>query len=151
MFSTIYAPFVLAQTIEHGPNSGHEATHDIHPNFLALFVGITDEGRREAITLGIEYERRMNETFGIGLVVEHAFGDLDFWVYAVPFAYHTGRWKFFVAPGVEDGDHGSEALVRIGGEYAFEFSGWEISPQFDVDFVDGEEVFVLGVAFGKGF
>jgi hypothetical protein len=52
---------------------------------------------------------------------------------------------------VEDGEHGSESLVRLGGEYAFEFGAWEISPQLNVDFVDGDQVAVLGVSFGKGF
>lgn len=117
-----------------------------------MFVGITSEQRREAgLAIGIEYERRLNKSFGIGLVAEHTFGDFNFWVYAVPFAYHTGRWKFYIAPGIEDGDHGSESLLRIGGEYAYEVGGWEVSPQLDWDFVDGEQVFVFGVVFGKGF
>ncbi len=55
------------------------------------------------------------------------------------------------APGIEDGEHGTEKLVRIGAEYGFEVKGWEISPQVDLDFVDGDQVFVLGVTFGRGF
>jgi hypothetical protein len=146
------APPALAQTGEHESASTHEATHEFHPNLLALFVGGAYEGSREnGFALGIEYERRLNRFFGIGVVAEYTFGDLDAWVYAVPCAYHSGRWKFYVAPGVENGEHGSESLVRIGGEYAFEVGAWEISPQLDVDFVDGEEVYVLGVTFGKGF
>jgi hypothetical protein len=118
----VFEPLVLAQSDE------HETTHKFHPNLLALFVGVTDEGRHESLTLGIEYERRLNESFGVGVLAEHAYGDLDFRVYAVPFAYHTGRWKLYVAPGIEDGEHGNESLVRIGGEYAFEVGTWEISP-----------------------
>ncbi len=141
-----------AEESEHASESIHHAAHDHHPNFPGMFVGITSESRREkGIALGIEYERRLNKSFGIGLVAEHTFGDLDFWVYAVPFAYHTGRWKFYIAPGIEDGDHGSESLLRIGGEYAYEVGEWEISPQLDWDLVDGEEAFVFGVVFGKGF
>ena len=84
-----------AEESEHESESGHEAAHDFHPNFLGMFVGVTSESRREkGIALGIEYERRLNKSFGVGLVAEHTVGDLDFWVYAVPFAYHTGRWKF---------------------------------------------------------
>jgi len=141
-----------AEESDHESASVHETAHEFHPNFLGMFVGITSEQRREAgLALGIEYERRLNKSFGIGLVAEHTFGDLDFWVFAVPFAYHTGRWKFYVAPGIEDGDHGTESLIRIGAEYAYEVGEWEISPQLDLDFVDGEEVWVLGVVFGKGF
>ena len=146
------APPAFAQAGEHELASDHEAAHDFHPNLLALFVGVTHEGRNEnGLALGIEYERRLNESFGVGVLAEHSFGDLDFWVYAVPFAYHTGRWKFYIAPGVESGDHGSESLVRLGGEYAYEVGAWEISPQLDMDFVDGDQVLVLGVTFGKGF
>ena len=141
----IAAPPVYAQKGEHESSSDHGSAHDLHRNFLALFVGVTDEGRNEALALGIEYERRLNESFGVGLVAEYSFGDLDFWVYAVPFAYHTGRWKLYIAPGVEDIDHGSESLIRLGVEYAYEVGSWEISPQLNVDFVDGDEIPVLRV------
>ena len=152
LFVIVGAPPAFAQADEHESESDQEVTHNFHPNFLGLFVGLTGEGRNEnGVTLGIEYERRLNKSFGIGVVAEHSFGDLDFWVYTVPFAYHTGRWKFYLAPGVEDGAHGGEFLVRLGGEYAYEVGAWEISPQLDVDFVDGDEVLVLGVTFGKAF
>jgi hypothetical protein len=142
----------VAQADEHELESDHEVTHESHPNMLAFFVGVSAEGRREnGLALGVEYERRLNESFGVGVLAEHTFGDLDIWVYAVPFAYHTGRWKFYIAPGIEDGDHGNESLVRLGGEYGYEVGAWEISPQFDVDFIDGDQVLVLGVTFGKGF
>ena len=71
-----------------------------------MFVGITSDSRRErGLALGVEYERRLNKSFGIGLVAE----------------------------------------------YAYEVGEWEISPQLDWDFVNGEQVLVLGVLFGKGF
>ena len=129
-----------AQTDEHESTSDHESTHDFHPNLLAFFVGLSDVGRRDSgVALGIEYERRFSRAFGVGAIIERTFGDDAFWVYAVPFAYHTGRWKFYVAPGIEDGDDGSESLIRLGGEYAYEVGGWEISPQLDVDIVDGDQ------------
>jgi len=106
--------------------------------------------RENGAVLGIGYERILNKSFGIGVIAEHTFGGGDFWVYAVPFAYRTDRLKFVVAPGIEDGEHGTEWLVRCGVEYAFEASSWEISPRFAVDFVDGEEVLILGVVFGQG-
>jgi hypothetical protein len=57
----------------------------------------------------------------------------------------------YIAPGVEDGEHGTESLLRLGVEYAFEVGAVEIAPQLAVDFVDGEEVLVLGVVIGKAF
>jgi hypothetical protein len=147
-----YAPLVLAETEEHEPDSSHETTHDFHRNFVAGFIGATHEGRRENnVALGIGYERFFNESFAIGVIVEHTFGDLDFTVLAVPFAYRSGRWRLYIAPGVEDSKHGAKSLMRLGAEYAFEVGAIEVSPQVAVDFVGGEEVLVLGVVFGKGF
>jgi len=135
---------------EHHSAEPEHGTH--HPNVLGLFVGRAIDDRRDnGFALGLEYERRVNRVFGVGALVEHTFGDIDATVYAVPFAFHFGRWKTYVAPGIEDGDHGSESLVRVGAEYAFEVKKWEISPQIDLDFVDGGTVFVIGVVFGKGF
>lgn len=125
--------------------------HAYHRHVIALFAGVAHEGARDnGLALGIEYEHRLNARFGIGVLAEHTFGDIDTWVYAVPFAYHRGPWKVYAAPGIEDGEHGSESLLRLGGEYGFEVGEWEIAPQIDLDLVDGEETWVVGVTFGKG-
>ena len=136
---------------EEGHDSGHSG-HTYEENTVAFFVGLAKEGSRDnGLALGIEYEYRLNQAFGVGALAEHTFGDLDAWVLAVPFAFHSGPWKFYVAPGIEDGDAGSESLLRLGGEYGFHRGDWEISPQVDVDFVDGNEIYVIGVTFGRGF
>ena len=127
-------------------------TESAENNMLSLFVGITDETRRDkGATLGLEYERRLDATLGVGLVAEYVFGDLNFSIFAVPLFFHTGRWKFQIAPGVEDSDLGTEFLLRIGGDYGFEVGRWEIAPGIDVDFVDGDVVPVVGVIIGRGF
>ena len=153
-FAFLSPGFASGQETPHTPATHNEeqTEHHFHSNLLAFFVGATHEERRDnGLALGVEYERRLNESFGIGALAEYTFGDLDFWVYALPFAYHTGPWKFYVAPGVEEGDRGSEFLLRIGAEYGFEVGDWEIAPQLDFDFVDGDQVAVFGVTFGKGF
>jgi hypothetical protein len=137
-----------AQETGHG---GHETGHAYHKNMVAGFFGFAFEGSRdEGVALGIEYERRLNATWGIGAIAEHTFGDFDTWVFAVPLAYHAGPWKFYGAPGIEDGEHGSESMFRLGVEYGFHRGNWEISPQLDIDFVDGEEILVIGLTFGRG-
>ena len=134
----------------HGAEYG--SGHTFEENTVAFFVGLAKEGSRDnGLALGIEYEHRLNQAFGIGALAEHTFGDLDAWVLAVPFAFHSGAWKFYVAPGIEDSVAGSESLLRLGGEYGFHRGDWEISPQLDVDFVDGNEIYVIGVTFGRGF
>ncbi|MDX2460738.1 MAG: hypothetical protein QNM00_11710 [Gammaproteobacteria bacterium] len=131
----------------------HSPDHEFHPNVIAVFGGVTSEDRRDrAFTFGVEYERRLTRSFGMGVIAERAFGDLDFWVFALPLAFHHGPWRLFAAPGVEDSDHlGSEFLFRVGVEYIIDMDGYEIVPQFDIDFVDGEQVFVLGISIARGF
>jgi hypothetical protein len=144
-------PAAFGAAGEHKSEIEDGAHHEYHRNLFAVFVGVAADGRRNnGLALGIEYERRFSQSFGVGVLAEHTFGELDFRVYSVPFAYHTDRWKFYIAPGVEDGDH-TEFLLRLGGEYGFEVGAWEIAPQVDVDFVDSHVIPVLGVTFGKGF
>jgi hypothetical protein len=135
-----------------GGSEGHGDAH-YHKNLVGVFTGITHVGRREnGAALGFEYERRFSEKFGVGVVAEHTFGDADVWIAAIPFAFHTGHWKLYAAPGIEEGHHGTEELLRLGAEYAFELSdGGEIAPQINVDLVDNEDVWVFGVVFAKGF
>jgi hypothetical protein len=138
----------------HHEGETHSSEHPYHPHTIGVFVGYAseDQGVREAVGSGLEYERRFNENFGIGGVIEHTWGNIDTWVFVIPFAYHNGPWKLYAGPGVEDGDHGTENLIRLGVEYGFHVNGWEISPQLDLDIVEREsEVWVVGVVFARGF
>ena len=137
---------------EGAEHESHGTSHGFHKNVLGVFAGVTHSGRDNAPTVGIEYSRRFTSRFGVGAVVEYAGGDADLWVAAIPFIFHAGHWKLYAGPGLEDGHHGTEALVRLGVEYAFPLSGgWEIAPQANIDIVDGEEVWVFGVLFAKVF
>jgi len=135
-------------------DTGHDEDHEPH-HTIGVFVGNSTEDRREdrrnGATLGLEYEYRYSPQYGVGLVVEHVFGDLDVNVLAVPFAWHRGPWKLYAAPGIETGHGENEPLLRVGVEYGFEAAGLEVSPQVDVDFVNGERVFVIGVVFATPF
>jgi hypothetical protein len=141
-----------AQQPRAGDEPAEEPEHsEFHKHVVAFFAGVAHQGARDnGLALGVEYEYRFNGSFGIGALAEHTFGDIDTWVYAVPFAYHRGPWKVYAAPGREDGEHGTESLLRLGGEYGIEAGEWEIAPQLDLDLVDGEKTWVLGVTFGKG-
>jgi hypothetical protein len=133
-----------------GPESSPEYDH----NAVGFFVGGTGEGRREnGLTLAFVYARRFQESFAIEFEAERVFGDLDFWVVTIPFVYHYNKWKFAVGPGLEKPDDGdSEFLLRIGTEYAFELNeSWELAPTFNLDFVDGETVMVVGVGLIYGY
>mgnify|MGYP001814479181 FL=1 len=140
----------LAEESSHSEHG--EAEH--HKNRVAGFIGITDEDRRErALTLGVDYSRRLSPSFSIGVGIERAAGDLDLTVVAVPVLYHLREWTFFAGPGWEyaDDDSATETLVRAGLEYGFEMDGYEIAPAFMMDFIDGEVVLIACVAIGLRF
>jgi hypothetical protein len=71
---------------------------------------------------------------------------------AVPLFIHPYKdWIFILAPGFDYRQDRHDFLFRAGVAYEFEIDRWSISPLFNVDFVDGEQVLVYGVSFGYGF
>jgi len=131
--------------------SEHGSDH--HKNVVGIFAGLAHGGlRQNELAIGVEYARHIRGNFSIGAVAEYTAGDADFWVFVIPFAYNLGDWKIYAGPGIEDGHHGKEELLRLGVERPFEMSGgWEISPQLNVDFVDGEVVWIIGALFARRF
>jgi hypothetical protein len=71
---------VVAQDAENGEGETFEA------NSIEVFLGGTfDDGDSEA-SYGVSYERRLNESIGIGGMVEYTIGRE--WVFAAPFTIH---------------------------------------------------------------
>jgi hypothetical protein len=113
--------------------AGTESDHHAHPNHFAVFAGITTGGDDDhhgeedaALTVGFDYERRLTNLVGIGVLGDWAFGDRRDWILAVPIFFHiSSASKFLIAPGSEQikgegpRDDDREFLVRIG--YAYEF------------------------------
>ena len=118
---------------------------------LSLFVGVTDDRGDNAFSLGLDYEYKFTEIFGIGGLLDHANGDVRTWVVGVPiFAHPVGGLVVLLAPGIEHQDDGdNEALVRLGAGWEFELSErFVVAPMFNIDFVDDDKVYVYGVEFG---
>ena len=130
-------------------DEGHESEHK--KNVIAGFVGLTHERRENGLAVGIEYERLINESLGIAVVAERTWGDFDFWVVAVPVYFRASEWRFGIGPGVEGTGGNTEGLVRAIVGYEFEGEKVHYAPGLAIDFVDGEQVYVLGIAIGFGF
>jgi len=148
-------PGRLCAQEEHQADQGEsiEQHEGYHKNHVALFLGVVDEHAETAFSLGLDYERRFSRLFGIGILTHYAFGDVRSFALAAPIFLHaTDRLKFSLAAGFEDADHEDrETLIRLGVEYAFEVGRLTIAPMFAVDFVEDEEILVLGVNIGRGF
>ena len=121
--------------------------HHAPANTVGVFLGDTTEDRREGATLGLEFEHRYGARYGVGITAEHVVGDFDTNVLVIPAAVHSGPWKLYAGPGMEYAHGHGEPLLRLGAEYGFHVGDYEISPQIDVDFVDGERLLVFGLVF----
>jgi len=154
VYLAVTAPQLFASEQTHAT---HEDSAHHHLNMLEIFLGNTYEdsehGDEKGFTIGLVYERRFSELFGIGGFYEYAAGDFDKWSIGVPLFIHPHEgWRFALAPGLEHRHGDDEFLFRTGVAYEFELSEqWMIMTEVNIDFVDGEEAFVFGLTFGFGF
>jgi len=134
-----------AATVAQAQESGAEEAEAKH--FTELFVGIThDEGDNEA-SLGLTYERKFGQ-FGTGFVAEITKSELRDSVLILPLFWHPVEpWRVLVGVGAEYSEGEPAFLTRVGGSYEIEFSGWSLSPEVNVDFVDDRVVLVFGASF----
>ena len=128
-----------------------------HLNMMELFLGNTFEdapdGHESGFSVGLAYERRISELLGVGGFYEDAAGELDKWSVGAPLLVHPYRgWRLTLAPGVEHRGDEDAFLFRTGVAYEVELAErWALIPEFNVDFVDGQQSYVLGVSIGLGF
>ncbi len=151
----------------------HAEAHHLHLNHLGLlFAGTTglEEGGETYFTLGVDYERRLSEVWGVGVVGELIFAHKTEYLFVFPAYFHvTEKLWFQAALGFEvayhhheeenEGNHGEEThtsketefLLRIGVGYEFEVEGITITPAIALDVYSGHRSLVWGLSIGKGF
>lgn len=134
-------------------NAGHHHWQS-SPHHLSALTGTTyTDEHGHAFTFGIDYEYRINDFLGVGVVAEYAFEDLDAYTYLLVADLHiTPKFIAQVGPGVEF--HGGDkiAVGRLGLLYEFEINNFTVSPQLHYDYHhDHEDAVVAGVAVGFSF
>lgn len=141
-----YSPGGHAQ--DHG--GGHGAHH---ANHVALFLGSTDSEGHDGETYGLDYERRVSDTIGYGVIVDRAEGDVMSTVYGAALFYHLNdEVTFLVAPGIEHAHHEDEFMIRVGVNYGFPVGNYIIAPTIAYDMISGgATATVYGISFGMGF
>lgn len=134
--------------------------HSFHKNHAALFLGNTQgEHGDSGISMGVDYEHRINKWFGLGGLVEYAGGDLGNLRIALPLFIHPYKeWRFIAAVGGEIyKEHGSEGkdrgfVFRTGVGYLFPVGNdFTVAPEFFVDFSEHETLIIFGLSVGYGF
>ena len=127
---------------------------------LAFFAGgnyerDSDGHSENGPVLGIVYEYRFQEKWGIGASIEELYSDSHRRArgFSIPVSYHASeKWRFFAGPGAETGEE-DNFFLRVGVSREFEISErWAASPEFVVDFIEGgAKTYVLGVGIGYVF
>jgi hypothetical protein len=154
---------------------GATAEETFHRNHLSLFTGGTTESSDgetgTSFSLGLDYERRLNELIGLGLGGEFVFGGDEREALAgLYFMLHpAGGLVLAAGPGVEFAKKGhaegeveaqqeesgteTHAGLRVGVLYEFEVGHrYSIAPSVYTDFIEGKQpTFVWGLALGVGF
>ena len=157
---------------EHAEKHGEE--HEFHKNHFAVFVGFTEAVEEHAagphgethssgssggsddpdFTIGLDYERRLTKLFGFGAMLDVVVeGRREFLLGPIAFLHPFGGAKFFAAPlwerVEESGD--DEFVVRVGAAWDFEIGKYSLAPYAAYDMSEEHDIWVLGVAIGRGF
>ncbi len=120
---------------------------------LGLFVGSTSNfsAPHTSFTLGSDYEYRVSNLLGVGLLGEMVFAEhKEALVFGGLFVHPTQGLKIVFGNGsafVEDKSH---YVFRIGTAYDFHVGSLSVTPTINFDFSDGNSFAVYGITFGIG-
>jgi len=127
-------------------------------HFPGFFLGATHLDSETVFSYGLEYEYKFDSSWGAGAVYEETndahHGDGVTVVLAALY-YHPLKYiRVGIGAGTAKvgGAHSySENLYRLSANYDYHLGDFSIEPTIAVDFADGEEALVLGVAFVRPF
>ena len=127
----------IGATIEiqdEAPDEGEEKR-----NKIALFLGGTHKESDDGASVGLEYEHRLSDLVGVGLLFE-VTPSLSERVVGMPtlFLHPVGDLGVLLAPGIEYEDSERVFLFRVGLSWDFELaSGITLAPELNYDLVEG--------------
>ena len=152
----ILAISLLSPLVTASIAAAEESHHEVgNRNLFALFVGGRyDEHESKTVgAIGLNYEYRINELFGVGAFAEYAGGDVEALSFGVPLFIHPyDEFRFALAPGLEHEDSKTHFLFRAGASYEFEIAeDWILAPELNFDFVDSHTNIIYGLNLGRSF
>ncbi|NKB35345.1 MAG: hypothetical protein GKR91_19780 [Pseudomonadales bacterium] len=155
MQRTLYTLLVISLCQVSSIAYSEEADHGYHGahHFSVLSGETSVRGHGDYATLGIDYEYRLNQRYGIGFVIEHAFDDLEATTALAVANWHVYRgWVVQFGSGFEHYHDENIFTARTGVRYDFELSGFTLSPQVHWNYhEDHHNAVVAGIAIGFSF
>jgi hypothetical protein len=136
------APHTESPAEEAEGHGEHEALPQHHLSLVYGAVTESKEGHEDehGRAVGIVYQYRFHERWGVGVAVERLSGDhFRETVVAFPVSMHVSdRLRLLTGPGIEFGEEENDWLWRLGASYEFELGGhWALGPEVAVDFISG--------------
>ena len=132
-----------------------EPDHSDHSHHLAGVVGVASHESRDGRFLGVEYEYRLNDNWGIGGYYEQTFDGFDLEALGLMGTFHPGQnWKVLGGVGAEGklNTDKTKLLVRAAIAYDFHVGSVSLSPLLAIDWIeDNSYVVYLGLGVGFGF
>ena len=135
-------------------------------NAVELFIGGVTETDESATGLGVGlgYVRHLSTMWGLGVSGELSNTDVSRdWVIIIPvYFYPTGGLVLWTGPLIEgsedvpedggDSERSTNLGVRLGTAWEFEVGErFTLSPEVNLDLIDGSVTWVYGLSFGVGF
>jgi hypothetical protein len=136
-----------------------------HRNAVELFIGGVTETDESATGLGVGlgYVRHLSTMWGLGVSAELSSTDVSRdWVVIIPvYLYPTGGLVLWTGPAIEgskdmsegggDNERSTNLGVRFGTAWEFEVGErFTLSPEVNLDLIDGSVTWVYGLSFGVG-
>ncbi|MFN8847753.1 MAG: hypothetical protein ACK5V3_12020 [Bdellovibrionales bacterium] len=123
-----------------------------HHHHVSLFTGATHLDDVSYGTLGLEYEYRLTERWGVGGLYEKIDTEHPITITMLFACLHLGDLGLTGSYGKEEYDGHSKYLKRIGATYNFYFNQYTVAPNVAYDFIDGGKTDVVyGILWGVVF
>jgi hypothetical protein len=125
----------------------------VSKNTGRVFVGYTTERGGGGVTVGGQYEVRLNDQFGVGGLVDLVFASKFSVVGAAAFFWHPlPNLVVLGAPGYS-WSRKDEFITRVGASYEFELKdrSLSIAPALYVDLIADDTPVIAGVYISKKF
>lgn len=123
-----------------------------------VFIGATHAKSKTEFTFGVEYEYKFNRNWGAGAVFERTNdahkGDGVAVALGSVYYHPNNNVRLGLGYGEERirGAHPhTESLVRVSASYDYHLGDFGVAPTLAVDFVDGDEAWVFGIAIIRPF
>ena len=131
-----------------------ETDHGEHKHHASVFLGGTTvfESDHSGFTIGIDYEYLLTEDFGVGIIAEHAIGEVDATSIFAALDWHmTEQIVLQLGTGVEIEDDEEFGVARLGAYYEFHIEETTLAPTISYNFSDHNDSLVFGVLIGRKF